>query len=117
MEDFYKVLGVPRTATESELKKCIQETCQALSSRYTSRNKECEERFRQINEAYDTCRIPQNEANMTGNTKRTIEGKQNLVKVRRPESEIRMSVQRWILQIFTKRLNSFLVSTQTAMML
>lgn len=58
MEDFYKVLGVPRTATESELKSAYRKLAKRYHPDTHPGNKECEERFRQINEAYDTLSNP-----------------------------------------------------------
>lgn len=54
MEDFYKVLGVPRTATENELKSAYRKLAKRYHPDTHPGDKECEERFRLINEAYDT---------------------------------------------------------------
>lgn len=54
MEDYYKVLGVSRTATEDELKRAYRKLAKRCHPDTHPGDKECEERFRLINEAYDT---------------------------------------------------------------
>lgn len=58
MEDFYKVLGVTRTVTEDELKSAYRKLAKRYHPDMHPGDKECEVRFRQINEAYDTLSNP-----------------------------------------------------------
>lgn len=117
MEDFYKVLGVTRTATESELKSAYRKLAKRYHPDTHPGDKECEERFVRSMRHMIPFPILQNEANMTENTSQIIKVNLNLAEAQELEKEIRMPVQRWILQIFIKHLNSFLVSIQRVMML
>ncbi len=54
MEDFYKILEVPKTATEEELKSAYRKLAKRYHPDAHPGDQECEERFRLINEAYDT---------------------------------------------------------------
>ena len=62
--DYYEVLGVPRDATQEDLKKAFRK--QALKF-HPDRNKESDaaERFKEVNEAYQVLSDPQRKRNMT----------------------------------------------------
>ena len=59
--DYYEVLGVPRDATQEDLKKAFRK--QALKF-HPDRNKESDagERFKEVNEAYQVLSDPQRKA-------------------------------------------------------
>ncbi len=89
MEDFYKVLGVPRTATESELKSAYRKLAKRYHPDTHPGDKECEERFRQINEAYDTLSNPTKRSKYdreykTDNRRKTESGKSEETRKRNP---------------------------------
>lgn len=61
-KDFYKVLGVERTASEDDLKKAYRKLAM---QHHPDRNKDdpkAEEKFKEINEAYDVLKDPQKRA-------------------------------------------------------
>ena len=62
-KDYYKVLGCEKTATEDELKKAYRKLAMQF---HPDRNKDdpvkAEEKFKEINEAYDTLKDPQKRA-------------------------------------------------------
>ncbi len=51
-KDYYEILGVPRTATEEELKKAYRKLALAHHPDRNSGDKSAEEKFKEINEAY-----------------------------------------------------------------
>jgi molecular chaperone DnaJ len=62
MPDFYSVLGVPRAATDEEIKKAYRKLAMQYHPDRNNGSKEAEERFKQITEAYDVLRDPQKRA-------------------------------------------------------
>lgn len=54
MKDYYKILGVPRTATGEEIKKAYRTLVKNNHPDYNPNNKEAEEATKEINEAYAT---------------------------------------------------------------
>src|SRR3954469_11101011 len=62
MADFYSVLGVPRTASDDEIKKAYRKLAMVNHPDKNNGSKEAEERFKGITEAYDVLRDPQKRA-------------------------------------------------------
>jgi molecular chaperone DnaJ len=52
-KDYYKVLGVPKTASDSEIKKAYRKLAVKYHPDKNPDNKEAEEKFKEISEAYD----------------------------------------------------------------
>ena len=50
--DYYEVLGIPKTATESEIKKAFRTTAKKYHPDMHPGDKECEEKFKEAQEAY-----------------------------------------------------------------
>src|SRR5436853_3640837 len=62
MADFYSVLGVPRDASDDDIKKAYRKLAMAYHPDRNGGSKEAEERFKEITEAYDVLRDPQKRA-------------------------------------------------------
>src|ERR1051325_2853998 len=62
MADFYAVLGVPRTASDDDIKKAYRKLALTYHPDRNNGSKEAEERFKAISEAYDVLRDPQKRA-------------------------------------------------------
>ena len=54
MKNYYEVLGVAECATESEIKSAYRKLAKQYHPDTHPGNMECEKKFREINEAYDT---------------------------------------------------------------
>jgi chaperone protein DnaJ len=52
-KDYYKILGVPKTATEKEIKSAYRKLARQYHPDVNQNNKEAEEKFKDIGEAYD----------------------------------------------------------------
>ncbi len=52
-QDYYEILGVPRTATEEEIKKAFRKLARKHHPDVNPNDKSAEERFKKINEAYE----------------------------------------------------------------
>jgi molecular chaperone DnaJ len=60
--DFYEVLGVPRDATEADIKKAYRRLAMDYHPDRNDGDKAAEERFKEVSEAYDVLRDPQKRA-------------------------------------------------------
>src|SRR6187431_43254 len=60
--DYYEVLGVTRTSTEVELKAAFRKAAMQWHPDRNPGNKDCEHRFKEINEAYDVLKDGQKRA-------------------------------------------------------
>ncbi len=58
-KDYYKILGVPRNATQEEIKKAYRRLALKYHPDRNRGNKEAEERFKEINEAYAVLSDPE----------------------------------------------------------
>ncbi|MCI5048709.1 MAG: molecular chaperone DnaJ [Rickettsiales bacterium] len=61
-DDFYSVLGVSRTADESELKRAYRKLAMKYHPDQNQGDEEAEQRFKEVNEAYDVLKDPQKRA-------------------------------------------------------
>ena len=60
--DFYEILGVPRTATEAELKSAYRSLAKKYHPDQNQGDPEAETKFKELNEAYDALKDPQSRA-------------------------------------------------------
>ena len=52
-KDYYKILGVDRKATDDDIRKAYRKLAKQYHPDYNPNNKQSEDRFKEINEAYE----------------------------------------------------------------
>ena len=63
MKDYYEIIGVPRDASEADIKKAFRQLALRFHPDRNPKNKEAEEKFKEINEAYSCLIDPDKRAN------------------------------------------------------
>ena len=58
--DYYEMLGVPRTASDEEIKRAFRKLARKYHPDVATDKKAAEEKFKQINEAYEVLGNPEN---------------------------------------------------------
>ncbi|GAB6162747.1 J domain-containing protein [Desulfothermus naphthae] len=58
-KDYYKILGVSRNATQEEINKAFKKLAKKYHPDFNPNNKEAEEKFKEINEAYEVLKDPE----------------------------------------------------------
>ena len=61
-KDFYETLGIARSASEDEIKKAYRKLAMKYHPDRNPNNKEAEEKFKEIQKAYDILSDPQKKA-------------------------------------------------------
>src|SRR5437867_3590152 len=57
-KDYYETLGVPRTASDSDIKKAFRKLAREFHPDVAKNKKQAEEKFKEINEAYEVLGDP-----------------------------------------------------------
>jgi len=79
--DYYEVLGVSKSATTDEIKKAHRKLAKEFHPDKNPDNKEAEERFKEVSEAYEHLPIKKRESNMTNLVIRVADNNNKLITV------------------------------------
>jgi curved DNA-binding protein len=58
-KDYYEILGVPRTASEADIKKAFRKLARQYHPDVAKNKKQAEEKFKEVNEAYEVLKDPE----------------------------------------------------------